>query len=105
MSFIFSTYDEVYTSDVKSFLTQECNQVVDRLENRKLAAAKPLNLKVLLTCNTDTTWPRQDKVPLEQKRDFSKANQVTRGNNPSACVLCDLNLSILGLLLDMTAEQ
>lgn len=52
---IFSTYDEVYTSDVKSFLTQECNQVVDRLENRKLAAAKPLNLKVLLNCNTDTT--------------------------------------------------
>lgn len=44
-----------YTWDVKSFLTQECNQVLDGLESREeAAAAKPANVEVQLNFSTDS---------------------------------------------------
>lgn len=72
-------------------LTQKSKYVSVVLQNHEeaaaVAAAKPPIVKVLLNLNTDSVRPKQDKVPLQQKRDFGKANQVTRGNNPLASVL------------------
>lgn len=56
VSFVALMNKSTLARDVKSFLTQQkSNQVLDELENRKEAAGKPPNVKLLLNPNTSTT--------------------------------------------------